>query len=130
MIKQSKKSKTILVVEDQIPILQILVYRFDSEGFNVIEAKNGKDGLELALKEHPDLILLDIILPKLDGIEMLKKLRADNWGKDVPVVILTNLSDKETLAKTLENQSYDFFVKSESNIKNVVKRAKEKLGLR
>lgn len=81
MIKQSKKSKTILVVEDQIPILQILVYRFDSEGFNVIEAKNGKDGLELALKEHPDLILLDIILPKLDGIEMLKKLRADNWGK-------------------------------------------------
>lgn len=51
-------------------------------------------------------------------------------GKDVPVVILTNLSDKETIAKTLENQSYDFFVKSESNIKNVVKRAKEKLGLR
>jgi len=129
-MKQSKKSKTILVIEDQIPMLQILVYGFDSEGFNVIEAKNGKDGLAMALKEHPDLILLDIILPKLDGIEMLKKLRVDNWGKDVPVVVLTDLSDKETIAKTLENQSYDFFVKSESTIKHVVKRVKKKLRLR
>ncbi|MBZ9572118.1 response regulator [Patescibacteria group bacterium] len=126
-MEQSTKNKTILVVEDERAMLQILADRFTDEGFSVLEAKNGEEGLERAIKEHPDLILLDIILPKMNGITMLKKLRVDNWGKDVPVIILTNLSDMGTIAKALKDGVYDFLVKTDWKLEDIVKKVKEKL---
>jgi len=124
------KNKTILLIEDEIPTLEILYDRFTKEGFRVLKARDGENGLELALKEHPDLILLDIILPKVNGIEILRKLRADNWGKDALVIILTNLSDIRTAADTLENGVYSFMVKSAWKLEDLVKNVKEKLKLR
>lgn len=130
MTKQSKKIKTVLVIEDEVAMLQILIDGFTFEGFNVIEAKNGKDGLRRALKEHPDLILLDLILPKMDGMTMLEKLRTDNWGRDVPVIILSNLSNTEIIAQALENGTYGFLVKADWKLEDLVEKVKERLRLK
>ena len=77
------KSKKILIVEDEGLLLEILETKFKKECFEVITARDGQAGLELALSQHPDLILLDIIMPKMDGMTMLKHLRADSVGKNI-----------------------------------------------
>ena len=123
------QNKKILIVEDDISSLEILVDKFTREAFNVLQAKNGIEGLEVALKEHPDLILLDIIMPKMDGISMIKELQEDEWGKDVPIIILTNLSDGEKVAEAIERGVQDFLVKSDWNLNDVVKRVKKKLRI-
>lgn len=122
-------SKKILVIEDEAPLLQVLIDKITSEGFSVLGAKNGEEGLELALKEHPDLILLDIIMPVMDGMSMLYELRKDPWGNSVPVILLTNLSDAERVAEALRLKVYDFLVKSDWKLEDLVKKVKEKLGI-
>ena len=82
-----------------------------------------------ALREHPDLILLDIILPKMDGITMLKKLREESWGKHVHVFMLTNISDNEKVAAALENDAFEYFIKSNIKIEGLVAKVKEVLGI-
>jgi DNA-binding response OmpR family regulator len=91
------QNKKILIVEDEASLLKAFVQKFKDESFLTLEARDGIKGLEIALKEHPDLILIDIIMPKLDGIGMLKKIREDAWGKNVKVIMLTNLSDNKKL---------------------------------
>lgn len=90
-----KTQKTILVVEDEKNIRDGLVYGLHRKNFLTIEAQNGKEGLELALAHHPDLILLDLLMPEMDGITALKKIREDSWGTHVPVIVLTNVSANE-----------------------------------
>jgi len=114
--------KTILVVEDESLLLNALCDKLTREGFAVLEAKNGKEGLEVALRKHPDLILLDIIMPVMDGMTMLKKLREDTWGKDVKVIILTNLSEV-----SVAHGSYDYLVKSDWKIEDVAARVRGRL---
>lgn len=121
-------AKKILIVEDETSLLGALRDRFTREGFTVLEAKNGKQGLEIALSEHPDLILLDIILPIMDGITMLKNIHADAWGKDAKIITLTNLSDNQIVADAIELGSYDFLVKSNWKIEDVVKVVRDKLN--
>lgn len=125
----SKISKKILVVEDEISLLQALILKLKKEGFHVLSARNGQEGLEVAGKEHPDLILLDIIMPVMDGMTMLKKLREDPRGKDVPIIILTNLTGSDKVADALENESFDYLVKSDWKLEDVVKKVREKLRL-
>ncbi len=119
----------ILIVEDEKYIRQVLVDKFAHEGFNALEAKNGKEGLEFALKEHPDLILLDIVMPEMNGMTMLTELRKDIWGKNVPVIMLTNLSDVEKVSNVLESEVYDYLVKSDWKLEEVVSRVREKLDM-
>ncbi|MEK7150991.1 MAG: response regulator [Patescibacteria group bacterium] len=120
--------KTILVVEDEETLLRLLVDEFTTEGYRVLEAKNGVEGLAIALKEHPDLILLDIIMPRLDGIATLSKLREDEWGKTARILILTNLEgDAEKTIKAIENGVFEYFVKSRWTLESLKKRVKEKL---
>lgn len=76
----TEKPKRILIVEDEIPMLKALVDKFSRAGFETLEAKNGIEGLAVALKEHPDLVLLDLVMPKMDGVKMMEKLREDSWG--------------------------------------------------
>ena len=121
--------KTILVVEDEEALLRLLVEEFTAEGYQVLEAKNGVDGLQIALEEHPDLILLDIIMPRLDGIATLSKLREDPWGKTARVLILTNLEgDAEKTVSAIEKGVFEFFVKSRWTLEELKKRVKEKLA--
>ena len=120
--------KKILIIEDEEALRQAMVDKFNREGFFVIEAKDGEEGLDLAIKNHPDIILLDIIMPKIDGLSMLKQLRSDAWGKDVPILILTNLNDAEYVSQAVENGVYDFLVKSDWQLSTLVEKVKEKLN--
>jgi two-component system OmpR family response regulator len=98
------------------------------EGFDVFEAKNGKEGLEIALAKHPDIILLDIIMPVMDGMTMLTKLREDVWGADAKVFILTNLSDTKKVADAITQGSYDYLVKTDWTLEDIIIRIRERLA--
>ena len=121
------QDKTILIIEDEEALLDALAEVFDQENFNTLKAKDGEEGLKLALKEHPSLILLDILLPKLNGIDLLKKLRADKWGKKAEVMLLTNLSDTKDVADALTHGVHNYFVKTDIDIDDVVNKVKARL---
>jgi DNA-binding response OmpR family regulator len=89
------KQTKIAIIEDDLAISQMYRIKFENEGFDVETAENGKLGLELAEHMKPDIILLDLMMPEMNGDEMLKKLRATDWGKDIKVVILTNMGEQE-----------------------------------
>lgn len=119
--------KTILFVEDE-PTLQKLVGRFlEKEGYQVINALNGETGLELSKKMKPDLILLDLILPKKDGFEVLEELKKDEGTKDIPVIILTNLEGSGDVEKALSLGATTYLVKANYELAEVVKKIKETL---
>lgn len=120
--------KTILIVEDDQTLHKALVDKFTREGFLVLQANDGQEGLNQALTNHPDLILLDIIMPKMDGITMLKKLQATEAGSRIPVIFLTNLTDSSNMAGAMGG-GFDYLVKSDWRIEDVVKKVKEKLGM-
>ncbi|OGH70406.1 MAG: hypothetical protein A3C90_00610 [Candidatus Magasanikbacteria bacterium RIFCSPHIGHO2_02_FULL_51_14] len=122
-----KKKEAILIVEDEPTLLRVIAEKLTHEGFHALEAKNGKEGIALAVKKRPDLILLDIIMPVMDGMTMLAKLRKDAWGKNVPVVILTNLSDEKKVGDAIEKGVFDYLVKSDWTLEDVVKKVKKRL---
>ncbi len=121
--------KKILIVEDDQLLIKILFDEFEKNNFKVFLASNGQEGLEKALYEKPDLILLDIVMPIMDGLTMLKKLRAQKEGASIPVMILTNLSGAETIEKGVQSGSYDFLVKANWDLKDIVNKVKSKLGV-
>ena len=125
-----RPAKKILIVEDEASQRKALADKFAREGFRVVEAKDGKEGLYAALKELPDVILLDIIMPKMDGMTMLKKLREENaWGKKVPVILLTNQNaDDRVNNEILENEPSYYLVKANWTLNDVVGKAKECLS--
>ena len=122
-----KSNKKILVVEDEAPLLNVIADKLTSVGYSVIKAADGQQGLDLALSEQPDLILLDIIMPVMDGITMLKNLRQNDIGKDIEVVLLTNSNEYKMLAEALEQGARDYLVKSDWNLDDIVKLVDSKL---
>lgn len=120
--------KTILIVEDELSLRSALSEKLSKEDFEILEANDGQEGLDIAFKEHPDLILLDIIMPIMDGIKMLSKLREDDWGKTVPVLILTNLSDEEKTSEAVEKGVSDYLIKSDYSLEDLMEKIKEKLN--
>lgn len=123
--------KKILIVEDEGAMVTALQDKLTYEGFVVVSARDGLDGLGVAQKEKPDLILLDILMPEMDGMTMLKKLRASDWGRDIPVIILTNLNPADHLsegAKEFLDPGY-FLVKTEWTLDQVVQKVRERLGV-
>ncbi|MGA2417676.1 MAG: response regulator [Candidatus Staskawiczbacteria bacterium] len=121
--------KKILIVEDDPILLSTLADNLTKEGFEIIKAGDGEEGLASALSAKPDLILLDILLPKMDGLTMLKKLRQDEWGKHAPVIILTNLSSPTDISKALEVMDGlgEYLIKTDWKIEDVVNRVRERL---
>jgi len=85
----------IAIIEDDQAISQMYRFKFEAEGFTVETAENGKLGLQLAESMRPDVILLDLMMPEMNGDEMLEKLRATEWGKDTTVIVLTNIGEQE-----------------------------------
>ena len=98
------------------------------EGFEVSLARDGEKGLKAIIEKKPDLVLLDIILPKLDGFEVLKRARADKAGKNIPVILLTNLSQKDEVKKGLDLGAIDYLIKAHFMPSEVVKKIKQSLG--
>jgi DNA-binding response OmpR family regulator len=122
-----KINKKILVVDDTKSYLFILSETLRSAGFVVATAENGEDGLAAVKDEKPDLILLDITMPKMDGITMAKKLQED--GIQIPIIFLTNMSDIEHVSEAMQT-SKDYIVKADTSVDDVVIRVKEKLNLK
>jgi len=121
--------KKILIVEDESSLLSALVEKLTKEGFETLEAKNGEEGLVMAKKEKPDLILLDIVMPVMDGITMLKQMRNSDWGKEIPVIMLTNLSEDDKVDESLENGAFEYLVKSDWKLEDVVKKIRIRLSI-
>ncbi len=123
------KEKIVLVVEDHVPVRMALVDKLKKEGVKTIEAKDGEEGLAIALEKKPDLILLDLIMPRMSGMAMLEKLRKDEWGKHVPVIILTNLNpDDKIMREVIETEPAYYLVKADWKIEDVVAKAKDFLS--
>ena len=122
------KKNIILIAEDETPIRMAMVSKFNNEGFNVIEAKNGQEALDLSLEKHPDLIIMDVIMPKMHGIEAVEGIRRDAWGKDVPVLFVTNLSNDPKVEQiTNEDKNCYYVVKSNIKLDELVEEVKSKL---
>jgi DNA-binding response OmpR family regulator len=122
------KQQNILIVDDEASLRKALSDKLTREGFLVWEAKNGEEGLEVALRQHPDLILLDIVMPVVDGITMLKNLRADAWGRDVKVIMLTNLNGSGKVADAIVWGTQDYLVKSDWRLEDVVAKIRKRLS--
>lgn len=121
--------KSVLIIEDEAMLLQALTDALTAEGFTVFGATNGQEGLMVAKSKHPDLILLDILMPKMDGLTMVKELRADPWGQNALVIILTNVNDYRSVAEALGQHVHDYLVKSDWAVGEVVDAVKKKLNL-
>lgn len=119
----------ILVVEDEEPVLLALSDVLKGEGFEVLTARNGKEGLATAIAKRPHMILADLKMPEMGGIEMVLNLRSDPWGKEVPVMFLTNLADGETVEEAQELGAVDYFIKGDMRMAEIVERIKSRLHI-
>jgi len=119
--------KKILIVEDEPKLLKAISEKLEREGFEVLRAVNGQEGVNIALDQHPDMILLDIIMPIMDGITALNNIRDDAWGKDVPIMMLTNLSGGVEVSKCIQRGVHDYLVKSDWKLSDVVKEINKRI---
>lgn len=121
--------KTVLLVEDEQFMREALESWMEKEGFAVLSAKDGKQGLSLALKKKPDIILLDILMPKMDGITLLKHLRSDTWGKTAAVFMLTNIGDEAMIDQANKLGAKGYMLKAEWSLKEISDKVKQILKI-
>jgi DNA-binding response OmpR family regulator len=120
--------KKILVIEDELAYSKLLHSQLQERGYEVIEAEDGEKGLAVAKKEKPDLILLDIRMPKMDGMTMLNLLRKDDMVRKTKVIILTNLEpDDKIIGGVVSDQPSYYFVKSDIQFSDLLEKVKELL---
>lgn len=120
-------SHTVLVIDDDALLLGSVVEALQQAGYNVIQAKNGREGLEMALKEHPDLVLTDNLMPVVNGVDMIAGLRKDPWGKTVPVIIMTNMYTADMLNQSLAAGATDYIMKSDISLDKIVGLVRDRL---
>jgi len=119
----SAPTPKVLLVEDDPMIIRLYDRKFKLEGYKLTKAFNGFDGLEALKKEQPDIILLDIMMPKMSGLEMLKIVKDDPQYKNLPVVMLTNLGDRaEDVEKCKELGAEDYWVKANMKLEEITER--------
>lgn len=121
------QQKTILVVEDDEILTKTLSGALEEEGFKVIQAFDGEEGLEAVSTKKPDMVLLDIVMPKMDGMTMLKKMHSIEDLRDIPVIILTNLSSADSTSEAVEEGVYTYLVKTDWKISDVIEVIKDSL---
>ena len=124
------ENKKILIVEDDDFLLQMYVTKLELEGFQVISAIDGIKGLKLAKKDKPDLVLLDLQLPSMSGFEVLENLKQDDEIKQIPVLILTNFSQKEDIERCLNLGASDYLIKAHFVPSEVIKKIKDILSMK
>jgi DNA-binding response OmpR family regulator len=115
----------ILLVEDDTFLVEMYTTKFEIEGFAVIAAEDGQKGLEMAQKESPDIILLDILMPKMDGFAVLDALKKDKALANIPVVLLTNLGQKDDVKKGFEKGAAGYLIKAHFMPSEVVDKIKK-----
>ncbi len=113
--------RKILIVEDEPVFLDVLTEKFKNLNFDVVTASNGKEGLQIAERDHPDAIVTDLTMPIMDGVEFIRNLRAkDSWGKKVFVIILSNRGDMDSIADTIHLGAHHYYVKADIDPNKVV----------
>lgn len=121
----SDNKKKIMIVEDDVFVMDIYQTKLAQEGFEIIPALNGVEAMEKLQTITPDLMLLDIIMPYMDGLEVLRKVKADERLKNIPVILLTNLSQKDDIDKGLGLGANDYLIKSHFTPSEVLEKIKE-----
>lgn len=119
----------IAIIEDDPVIAQMYLMKFEADNFDVQTADNGRDGVALVKHFSPDLILLDMQMPEMDGPEALKEIRSQDWGKIVPVIILTNLGEEEAPKDLRSYGIHSYIVKADLTPRQVVERVKSALKI-
>lgn len=118
----------IAIIEDDQAISQMYRFKFEAEGYDVQTAENGKLGLELIQSMKPDIILLDLMMPEMTGDEVLTKMRATGWGKDIKVIILTNMGEQEIPEAVKKLNVSDVILKANMTPRQVADVVKKNLG--
>jgi DNA-binding response OmpR family regulator len=116
--------KKVLIVDDNAGLTTVLVDKLKVSGFDAVSAADGEDGLQKAFSFHPDIILLDLLMPKMDGMTMLGKLREDNWGKNCKVMILSLVEEADYIAKAVEYNVSGYIIKTDYTLSGVVDQIK------
>ncbi len=111
--------KKILLIEDDESVIKSVVYSLEQAGYTVENTVSGRLGLETALKSHPDLIICDLILPDVNGAEVVAELRQDDWGKTAKIIILTNIDEEQIKTKLRELNVARYLVKVENTLRQI-----------
>jgi DNA-binding response OmpR family regulator len=115
-------NRKLLIVEDDPGLNSALYDEFTHFGFTTFKAMNGMEGVQVALKQHPDIILLDMIMPQMDGMATYTEIRHDEWGKTVPIIFLTNLNPNEQMKNAVAgDQNVKYMLKSDTPLETLVK---------
>jgi DNA-binding response OmpR family regulator len=117
-------NRTVLLVEDDETLLEMYTIVIERAGIKVIQATTGKAGVRAALKHHPDVILMDVMLPDIDGHEAVQQLRLNEWGKTATVIFLTNRSDAESIVKAVEEGGDEYIIKSHTDSKELLNKVR------
>ena len=128
--KSTASKISVLLVEDDVFLAGIYQKKFEMEGFKVMVSDNGEKGAIDAKKKKPNIVLLDILLPKLDGFAVLAKLKGDPDTKNIPVILLTNLGQKDDVEKGLQNGAVDYLIKAHFKPSEVVDKVRKVLNLK
>ena len=121
------KSKKIIILEDDRILLKALNIELISNGFEVLSAVDGASGIKIIEKEKPDLVLLDLVMPKMHGFEVLKKLKNNKNTKNIPVIILSNLGQEEEIKKGMELGALDYYKKASTDLNELSNKIKKSL---
>ena len=126
-MNSNESTKKILIIEDERSLREAVVDILELKNFTPLSAKNGKEGVEIALKEHPELILLDLIMPEMDGMAAFKEIRGDTWGEKVPIIILTNLSanNERFMTDMVTHNSTYYLIKSDWKLHSIIDKIEE-----
>lgn len=125
----SSKQTHILIVEDDLFLAEIYQKKFEMEGFKVSMANDGEKAVNDIKKKMPDLVLLDILLPKLDGFSVLEAIKSDSVSKDIPIILLTNLGQQDDVQRGLEKGAADYLIKTHFKPSEVVDKVRKLLKL-
>lgn len=125
----AQHTKSVLIIDDEESLVNVLSQKFTDEGITSYVAYNGREGLQVALEKHPDLILLDVMMPEMDGFDVMRHLQEDEWGKSVPIILLTNSSSIDTVAKAVSSGMSEFLVKTDLRLDEVVDKVKNRFGV-
>lgn len=119
---------TVLLVEDDSFLLGMYATKFEIENFNVITAEDGEKGLKAAKEKNPDIILLDILMPRMNGVEVLEELKKDDSTKNIPVILLTNLNQREEIERCMSMGADDYLIKAHFMPSEVIEKVKNILS--
>ncbi len=126
-VDKNLAEKYVLVIEDDIFLCNLLEQRFNKEKFSFFIAKDGEIGIEKVKEKKPDLVLLDVLLPGIDGYEVLKRIKVDPDLADIPVIILSNFGQKNDIEKAKQLGAMKFLVKATSDLDDIIKNIKNVL---